>query len=402
MIQLEKPSWTMRTLNRLAGGRTFIDRAELGPEALVERAVRRAGCDDLGSEPGLWEGLDRLCRSAKEEAALNPFGRVAMGIHTVNALVSRLLRVQARRRYPERFEASLDRPLFVVGLPRSGTTLLHRLLSLDPEARALTTWEVRKPLPEPGTDLRRAATRAQIAMLKLSAPGIDAKHHIDADEPEECVFLLDSTLKSPSFWMMAPVYGYNRWFTEQDMLPAYRGYREHLQLFQRETPGRRLVLKAPAHTLFLNALLAAIPEALVVQTHRDPLPIVGSVNSLFVSFHGAVSTGMDVPRMARVNLQLLEDIAQRSLELRDRAIPGELFDLRYDDLAADPTGQVERIYLHFGLPFTERYRETLRQWLEARPRHRFGRHRYSLEDFGFSPGELAERFEPYRKRFLEP
>jgi hypothetical protein len=111
------------------------------------------------------------------------------------------------------------------------------------------------------------------ARIKKVAPMLDSKHHIDADEPEECVFLLDSSLMSPTFWMFAPVYGYLAWFLEQDQGPAYRVYREHLQIFQAETPGKRLTMKAPAHTPQLEAILAAIPEAMI-QTHRDPVEVV--------------------------------------------------------------------------------------------------------------------------------
>lgn len=400
MIQFEVPSWKMRVLEKVVASWPGLDRAALAPEPLMELAAARAGCRDFG-DPGFSEGLDLLCRSCREDAALNAFGRIAVKIHITNALVARLLRVRARKRFPERFERTLNQPIFVIGLPRSGTTLLHRLLSLDDEARALKTWEVRKPLAEPGPDLRRAATRAQVALLKMAAPRIDAKHHVDADEPEECVFLLDGSLRSMSFWMMAPVYGYDRWLRSQDMRGPYREYREHLQLFQREAPRRRLVLKAPAHTLHMDALLAAVPEAMVVQTHRDPIPIVGSVNSLFVSFHGAVTSSLDVERTARINLGGLEVMAWRSLELRERAAPGEILDLRYDDLAADPAGQVERIYDHFGLSFTGTFRSRIVEWLATRPKRAFGQHSYRVEDFGFRRDELEERFAAYRARFLE-
>jgi hypothetical protein len=226
--------------------------------------VRQAGLSDFG-EPDFEEPLAILCRSAEEDARLSLLGRMAVRDQITRALVTRLRRIDLRRKNPGIFSAPLTAPLIVLA-SRSGTTLLHRLLALASDARAIPMWQLQQPIAPPGPDRRREEAIAQVARIKKVAPELDAKHHIDADEPEECVFLLDSSLMSPSFWMFAPVYGYLSWLLDRDSHAAYRVYREHLQIFQAETPDLRLTLKAPAHTAGLEALLAAIPEAMIVQT----------------------------------------------------------------------------------------------------------------------------------------
>lgn len=239
------------------------------PGRLIARAEAKTGLSDWG-EPGWQEGLARLCQSVAEDANLSLVGKIALHDVVSEALMTRLRRIEARKTRPEVFRAPLVPPLIVVGLPRSGTTHLHRLLALAADARVLAFWELRKPMVGPGPDDRRATVAARFARVKQLAPEMDARHKTGPDEPEECMMLLDSTMVSLTFWVFAPVYGYLEWLVHQDAGPLYKVYREHLQLFQTESPGRRLTLKAPVHTAFLDALVAAVPEAMIVQTHREP------------------------------------------------------------------------------------------------------------------------------------
>jgi len=369
------------------------------PDRLVARARRFTGLDDLGGDDHR-EGLEVLCRSAVEDADLTAFGRMVMQIQIHNALVTRLQRIEAHRRTPAVFDAPLRRPLVIVGLPRSGTTFLHRMLSLAPGGRALTTWEVRRPMAEQGLDLRRAVAAVQIAAFKMAMPGVDAKHRIDLDEPEECMFLLDSSLRSAAFWIFAPIYGYIDWLDRQDLHGPYRVYRQHLQRLTAEQPERRLVLKAPFHTAYLEELVAAVPEAMLVQTHRDPVRITSSINSLFASYHGAACHAPDFERMARVNLGLLRRMAHGSMAARERIGRDRVLDVTHDALVDDPIGVVRRIHSHHDLPFDRGYEETLEQYLERRPRRRFGKHEYSAAEFGMTDEGIAAEFTAYTQRFV--
>ena len=374
---------------------------EIDPDRLEERARRAAGLSDFGGDE-YREGLDVLCRSVELDTDLTAFGQIVMQIQIHNALVTRLQRIEARRQRPQVFRASLPRPLIIVGLPRSGTTFLHRMLSLAPDGRALTTWEVRRPLATQGADLRRTVAALHVAAFKLAMPGIDAKHRIDLDDPEECMFLLDSSLCSPAFWVFAPLYRYYEWLDEQDFRPPYRDYREFLQLFSADDPTRRLVLKAPSHTAYIQELLGAVPEAMVVQTHRDPVRITSSVNSLLASFHGASCHDTDPQRMAQVNLGWLTRMASNSMVARERLGADRILDVSFPTLMLDPIGTVRRIHEHYGLAYDMEYEARLEAYLERRPRRKFGKHEYSAEEFGMTDAGIAEAFRPYIDRFVEP
>lgn len=369
------------------------------PRVLKRRAMRMAALRDFG-EPDFEEGLSVLCDSVEKDAGLLLTGRLAYRELVTNALVTRLRRVEARKRRPEAFRLALSPPLIVLGLPRSGTTLLHRLLSLAEDARSPALWEMQQPIPGPGPDERRKISLREVTRFKKAAPDIDAKHHIDVDEPEEDIFLFDSSLWSFSFYVMAPVYGYLDWYLEQDPLPGYRVYREHLQLLQADSPGKRLTLKAPAHTGYLEALLETVPEAMIVQTHRDPVRITSSINSLMYTLQSYLTESLDVRRAAAANTEMFVQFIERNMAARSRISDGRILDVPYNNLATDPVSTVKQIYDHFGLKFDAGFEARMRKWMAERPQHRFGKHEYAAEDFGMTDAGIAERFKEYIERFL--
>jgi hypothetical protein len=366
---------------------------------LKKQAMEKTGLSDFG-EDDYEEGLEVLCQSAREDAKLHEGGRYVFCRRIVSALATRLHLVNLRKECKEIFHASLLRPLLVMGLPRSGTTLLHRLLSLADDSRALTAWEVLNPIPRPGLDIRRFLTAASIALMKRSAPDLDAKHRVAATAPEECTFLLDPSFRSPGFWLIFPVFGYLNWLLGQDMQPAYRTYCSLLQFLQRSTPEKRLVLKAPAHTGHIPELLSVIPELKLVQTHRDPMAVVGSVNSMFKSMHGGGSKHFDLNRMARANLDMLATMTEHNLSSRNTIGADRILDIRYGELIEDPMGVLRQIHLHFDLPCADTYIDGATKWLAKHPQGRYGRHSYGLEEFGIQREEVKERFERYTRTFL--
>ncbi|MCX4241188.1 sulfotransferase family protein [Paraliomyxa miuraensis] len=372
--------------------------APFDPDALRKLAMRKTGLSDFDEDPRFREALAVLCRSAEDDAALSLAGRVAIRDYVVHALVNRLRYVHARNVEPEVAEVELEPPIIVIGLPRSGTTLLHHLLALDPQARSLLFWELREPIPGPGPDRRRDDLARMLRDIKRMDGGIDGKHHFGVDNPEECMLLLDSTLMSVSFWVFAPVHGYLAWLRHQDQREGYQVYRWYLQRFQRDSPGRRLVLKAPAHTAALGALLEAVPNARLVQTHRDPAQVAPSLHSLIFSLHSMVGDPVAVERMCQGNLAHLEHIVATAEATR--AAGHTWVDVRYEQLVRDPVAVVRDIHRSFDLPVTDEFVTRMERFVAARPKDKFGTHQYTAEDFGTTAAALRERFSEYHRKHV--
>ena len=375
--------------------------ARLDEETVLEAAVKETGLTDFGA-PYFREGLLRLLESAEEDAALHFVGRLAYRETIVNSLVNRLLLTEARRRTPEVFQRPLVPPIIVLGLPRSGTTFLHRLLALDPMHRGVPLWELVRPLPDGRSsgvpDRRREIFQRKLKSRQRVLFDLDCKHYTRADTPEECLWLLAATFLSPAFWVLGPVYGYLEWYKGQDRLQSYREYRLFLQVLQKADPTRRLALKAPTHIGALEVLLKTVPEALLIQTHRNPVEASNSLNSLFYSLHSGMTERLDVRRMAEANLSLQEHEIALNLAARD-AYPNALFDVYYDRLVADPIGTVRGIYAYYELAWSEEFEQRLISYMQQNPRGKHGPHRYAPEDFGQTDEAIAERFTAYSERF---
>lgn len=392
--------WPARAANRSGAflrdlGLTL---GELDPARMRKEAVELARADDFG-DASFEPGLAAVIASAEHDAGLSLIGRLGIREAVVNALANRLLRVRARRETPAAFAGKLTPPLVVFGLPRSGTTLLHRLLALAPRARPLHYWELRRPLPAPPVDDRLGWAKRQQRTFKWLARGLDAKHFSGPESPEECLFLFDSSFVSATFWIAGPLYGYLDFYLAADQHAAYRSYREYLELFQAQTPDRRLTLKAPVHTAHVPALRAAVPEALLVQLHRDPRPALASANSLFATLHRVVTDTLDHERLGRANLNLFATGIDRLLAARDALPHDAIHDVYYDELVADPVGSVRRIHERFELPFDAEYEGRLRAFMRDNPQHKHGQHRYASEDFGLSDDAVLARFRAYVERF---
>ncbi|MFN7142315.1 MAG: sulfotransferase family protein [Myxococcota bacterium] len=371
-------------------------RDTLAPDALVEEACRVAGLTDLG-DPSFRPALETLLRSCEEDANLHFIGRRHMRDLVVRALVTRLRMVDAVRRAPD--VALTAPPLLVCGLPRSGTTFLHRLLAEADAARALLLWELMDPLPGEGPDTRRADVDARMARLRRFAPAnLDAQHLMRADLPDECGHLLKPTFLSSLYWM-APVTGYLAWYPHHDARPAYRDYRALLGLLQTD-PSHRYVLKDPFHAMNLPALFAAIPNARVVQTHRAPSEVVPSLHKLSLTTQAVLTDGVDPARVVEANTTWLQTVATRSVEDRAKVPAGQVLDIDYRELLVDPVGAARRVHAHFGLPWSEGLEARLTAFVANNGQRRHGDNPYSPEDFGQTAAGIDARFEAYRARFL--
>jgi hypothetical protein len=232
--------------------------------------------------------------------------------------------------------------------------------------------------------------------IRLSlSEGLDQKHFIRADSPEECMFMLGQTFHTMLYWVTVPVYGYVEWYGRQPRHKKYADYRRLLQVLQAVAPDRRLTLKAPAHTGGLGELLDNVPEALVVQTHRDLVTCTNSLNSLFATTQSVVTPHLDRQRMAAANLTLMEVELARNQAGRER-YPDRVFDVHYDRLVADPISTVRQIYGRFQLPWTAEFEQAMTTYLVQNPKSKHGRHHYNSADFGLTDDTIRARFAPYQ------
>lgn len=393
----------LRVLNTVGKylGAARLPVAGLDEETLVQAAVKETGLTDFGSSY-YREGLLQLLASLEKDAALHLAGRVANREVIVGNLINRLLLTEACKRTPAIFQRPLKPPIIILGLPRSGTTFLHRLLAMDPAHRAVPWWELARPVPGADSDgqpdLRRQALQKKLHRRQKAMSDYDRKHFTRVDTPEECIWLLASTFLSPLYWGFAPVYSYLEWYKNQDRLQAYYEYRQLLHVLQAVDPARRLVLKSSTHTGAIEALLQTLPGALLIQTHRNPVEATVSLASLFYSAHSRITERLDVPRMTEAILSFHEHQIARNLVARD-AHPGAVFDVYYDRLTDDPIGTVRDIYDHYGLAWSEEFAECLSYYVQQNPRGKHGVHQYAPEDFGQTGEAIRERFTAYVERF---
>jgi len=376
------------------------------PEDLLEEARQQAGLEDFG-DPSFREGLGLLVYSYEREARLSALGRGAVRGRLVQFLVNRLKLHDWISRHPEILEGAVERPIFILGLPRTGTTLLHDLLALDPLSRAPLHWEAEEPCPPPqlfhsATDPRIQTAHAKLQALDAMAPEMKKIHPVAAGAPTECMTLLNHEFKSLEFECQAWVPSYGAWFTHCDKASAYRLHRKLLQLLQWRSPTETWVLKAPTHLFGLDALLAEYPDAQIVFTHRDPLKVVASQASLIAVASRLLSDEVDPQRIASWWSEKTATGVEKATAVRDARRPEAFFDLQYHELIRDPVAAVRRAYAHFGREVTRAHERRMRAWLRDNPQDKHGRHRYSLAEFGLDAERENRRFAAYRERFGIP
>jgi hypothetical protein len=383
--------------------------ATLDTEQLVAQARSATGLDDLGEDT--WqEGLERLADSLAEEAALNELGeQVAVGECTMY-LTSRLCITDYRRRHPEVADVDVTPPIVIVGQGRTGTTILHDLLAQDPATRVPLTWEVDRPCPPPetatyDTDPRIDEVDALTSGIDLLIPGFLAMHPMGARLPQECVRITVGDFRSVMFPTQYRVPSYADWvLNEADMAPAYRWHRQFLQHLQARHPARRWVLKSPAHIWCLPALLAEYPNAVLVQTHRDPLRVIASLSSLVATLRRLASDDATIPVAAAEFAEYVLDGLDRSVTAREDGTvnPERVVDLHFGAFMADPFATINSVYDRLGLELSAESEQNMRDFLAANPPDRHGTHRYSFADTGLDAGELRERARRYQEYFDVP
>jgi hypothetical protein len=400
----------LRVYNRVAGGAARLGwRTRLSASPIVERARRRTGLSDFG-EGDVDEPLGVLVDSLEREARLTPFGRQCMQTALVETLCKRLRIVDHVKREAEVRQQKILRPLIVVGFPRTGTTLLQNLLAQDPASRPLLGWESFSPLPETHRRSGRRDPRIRrfekfLRGVQYSSPEFQTVHEITAEGPAECNFLLGRTLVTWFYSLSNRVPAYEDWLYAQPqsvLEAAYRLHRDQLKILQHQRPGKRWLLKGPAHLNALHAIAAVYPDVCVVQTHRDLSKVHPSTCSLLALARGVLSDAIDARALGREALESGMRQLERMMRLRDELSAERVLDVRYADLMRDPVGAVRSIYDHFGLYWPEEMGARCRAWIDRNPRHKHGVHRYTLATFGTDREEIDRLAATYHRRFDVP
>jgi hypothetical protein len=380
----------------------------LDEATLTGLAMRATRLDDFGDER-FRLGLRRLIESLEADARLNQFGRYFARRQLVELLSHRLTLLDYRKHHPEVAAQPVRQPLFILGLPRTGTTLLYGLLAEDPASRVPMSWEIDDPgVPAEtatyDTDPRIARTRKRFDQLRQLAPGFQAIHPIGETMPQECIVLTASEFMSARFEMCFDVEGYQTWLLEQDMSGAYRFHRMFLQHLQSRHMNQRWVLKSPGHLGPLDALFAEYPDAMVVQTHRDPLRVIPSVSSLEFTMRQVASDDVDPIRLGRQQLFFWSRLLEQGMQARERHPEREsrILDLQMGEIVGDPIASVRRIYTHFDLDLSASAEQRMQRYLKQHPKNEHGVHSYSLESFGLRAEDIADTFKAYYDRFDVP
>jgi len=375
--------------------------AALGAEELLAEARDRTGLADFG-DPGFRDGFDVLTEDLAR-AELSELGRLVWRGRLLGHLVQRLRVLDWLARHPELEDLPVPAPIFVVGLPRTGTTALSHLLARDPATRSLRVWESAQPVPPPvseseHTDPRIETAAKQLEAMQRLAPRLAAMHEDTPTGPTENHDLLGMSFRTFHFAGMSWLPQYVAWWLRCDMVPAYRLHRCVLQLLQSRCPPTRWMLKSPPDSFCLDAVLAVYPDARFVMTHRDPAAVLGSVCSLVHTMYELTGRPPGPERIGASELASWREAMRRLLAVRARIGDARFADVHFDALAADPLGAAARTYERLGLPFSAEAERRMAEYAQANPRGKHGRHAYRLEDWGLERGAVREVFRSYTER----
>ncbi len=380
----------------------------LDADELLGEARRRADLDDFG-DPRFRVGLDVLLRSLCDEAGLHATGYEIVREDLLRLLANRLQMTAVFQAHPEITAQRIERPLFIVGLPRTGSSILHELMAQDPENRTPMTWEVKFPCPPPEaatfhSDPRVAAMAAELAQMDAAIPEFKKMHPQGAELPQECLNMTTHEFASIFFSVCHDVPGYQAWLDTVVMQPVYEFHHRMLRLLHWRCPPYRWVLKSSSHLWSMDALVDEYPDACIVQTHRDPLKVVASFTSLVSTLRTLYSGHADPRRIAEQQAAFLSDGLGRSVAFRDRGrlTQNQVYDLQFDDFIADPIGHIALIYRHFGRTLSPAAARGMREFLVANPGDKYGKHRYRFADTGLDPVVERRRFAAYQERFAIP
>ena len=367
---------------------------------LLSIAERQTGLNDFGDHRFL-EPMAFLLESVEREAKLNALGRFVFVEHVVQLLRNRLYLELDWKLDPTITLRKIPKPVFITGLPRTGTTLLHSLLAQDTDVFAAPlTWEVIYPSPVQGDERRRIRrTESQLKWFELLVPGLKAIHPVAAELPQECVAIMSHCFMSEEFDTMFDLPGYESWVEGQDQRETYGFHKRFLQHLRPGAPERRFVLKAPAHLRSVEAILEVYPDAHIVHTHRHPAQVVPSLSSLIVTLKGAFSYNINPFEVGPGAVDYCARNLRKFFSSIERLPTNTYTDVAYLDLLRNPLGVVRRIYARLGEHLSPRAEAKMERFLAENPQGKRGRHTYSLANFGLQAETIEEQFRFYTEHF---
>ena len=387
--------------DRLAPPLRFSDASE----ALHELVAGRLGSDDFGPDDYL-EGLQMVLLSMDFDPHFNEHGRRIAWGECFNGLFGRAHAYKSMRENPGFDRHRIKRPLIITGIPRTGTTALHKLLAVDPQFQGLQGWLIAAPQPRPAREtwsdyplFRNAVER--MAARHASRPGSRAAHDMAADEVDECIGVLRQGFRSILYCSGWSAPTYDLWLETQSERPCYQHLHRVLQLIGSREPEKMWLLKNPSHVAHMDLMFETFPDAMVVQTHRDPGKAIPSISELMIKNHLVFEDGRLELRTRLMAIREMEKWAKaiRDAEPVRRAHASQILDVVHDDFHNAPMQTVERIYAFAGLELTPETRTAMEARIEAAPERQYGVHRYDVADFGLTEDAIRERFGDYVERF---
>jgi len=376
------------------------ERPDVGSyEDIVAAAVRTTGLSDFGGTVHE-EGLRVLTEDlSSPEAGLTPRGNYFQRSEVKSALVGVLLTQAQFAAHPEHRDVPIERPIFLMGLPRTGTTALHRYLHADPTAQGLEMWLTQYPQPRPPRDTWESdpifnAMQQAFSAHHVESPEFMGIHYMDATTVEECWRLLRQTGKSNSYESLANVPRYTEWLAGQDWTDAYARHKQNLQLVGLNDADKRWVLKNPSHMTALDALMTVYPDALVVYTHRDPVVCIASSCSLSAETTVGHSTTYVGEVIGQTQLDLWARAYHAFHDARPAYDQSQFVDVAFKDLVSDPLGTVRGVYERFDLDWTPEAEEAVTEIdRESRSGSAKPSHKYDLADYGLTETDVRKAFD---------
>jgi hypothetical protein len=405
--------WPIRAINGLMRAVQPLGRARLDAEGLLADAQRATGLADFG-DPRFREALQRLCLALEQQADMNPLGRWLTRVSMLRLLKHRLWAEQLFKQHPEILQREIKAPVVIVGLARSGTTRLHRLLAADPGFLHLSSWESVNPVPWPGSfaarergepDPRIASIEGALKAVLYLGPQIAAVHPLQAHAAEEELGLLQHAFSSQLFEIMAPIPAFAEWLAANDQTYAYEYMARLLRLvswWRGDDPAGTWVLKTPQHMQDLDALLNVFPDARLLCPHRDPVKVVGSVCSTAWNALVRDSDVLDPHWVGADWLQKTERMLRKTDAIRAGLPAGQQLDILYENISRDWRGEMQRIYDFLGRDLSPQALTGMQDWLDSNSQHQHGSHKYALSDFGLEAAEVERRLHWYRERYAIP
>ena len=367
---------------------------------MIAAALKRAGREAF-ADPSFVHPLKRLVASCNAESDLNGLGRNAVKFEIRRSLHNLLEFERRERANPLVLARRIERPIFITGMPRSGSTFLHRLLVRDPGVAAPLSWRLVHPHPSTagrlGETLNRARVQAQFYLMRVLAPELNSLHEVAAGEPEECTDITAQVFQSLRYDSVYRVPSYQSWLQQHGHADAYRFHKRFLQHLDAQAPGRRWILKSPDHVFALDDIRAVYPDAHWVFIHRDPVAVLASVARLTEVLRRPFAHGVDLAEIGQQVCASWLDGAQRMMSAAAQS--DSILHLHYREVISDPEKAVSRLFRHGGHASSGDAAQRMRKWLGNRSNRKHRQRRYDLSGFGLDPEALRAQFKPYTDRF---